>query len=1311
MQFIENFKKKLNRLKIRLFTPVTVCYRQLGRGYSELKYWSWLPACLFFANEPIDKKGYYKTVLCNNKKIHKWSLLPRNAFIEVRRKPEFSLTAIAGVIGTWLAANTALTISASMAVAWAIVGLAVVGAVAGLAIGATALVKNMNKSSSSNSSGTPSYSSSDDPSLSGAKNEIASNIVPISFGRCLQVFCYAQYTLPLVKSGYSGNRYRVYCIPGYSNSRYSDFRLGDVLLSDYRSNAYSLTQLNGSSKFIGWDNACTETFNKELSFDNTQDVYQSAIAYYNTGVSGTSAKIVQVYSLKNVNLDKWTDKEINIVATFVTADGEMTASGTTTILKADLVSVGSDKYTATKTTTIALGATATEYRYTSTSPNSQTRGNGEYDLDIVLTKETLTVGSGSSHSVDVNEGVNSFVGDKNEIISQSFKNTRYCDVHFNFPQGLYSIDKKTSKRKRVTIQAEMYWKYVGETTWRTLDDANIKQVYTRNIDGEIESLSNRIKRNGSTLTFKTPDDLNYADSSFYECVGFELGSDIKTTIGMTINGLYTADNIGDITAMCVTPIPTDNNDEVYLLIAYHRTDNDYLNYAKYNKNKNILTILDYEVKISSEVTQRTTYVAQISYLKRTKEYYISSDLLYKMDYNGLTDIKLSPVTFLDGALFTIAQNNGHIYHSFHDPTTGAKVYREDGLLGVIGAYKTYKTPTLATNDSTNSFVMVALSPSKIINDEIEEDGTHNLVAYSINGGKTWKTKTLPCTAIWKELIYGNGIFVAYGRTANANMCVIYSTDGITWKLSNTNIPDKFFVNSLIYTNSRFMLIGDDETNILDIKRNIAYTSYNAVSWKKEEDTFIGTDVRVHIPLLTDIDDTLSIWSSYNANNRTYNYNLFQSEYTGSKIQTKVLPVVFNKDNYWVGTINVSEIVWRLDDNIPVVDNNILPNVTQVACTFNATTQLDGEVDELGAINFPYITNISTGKLEQSRNPVDIIYYLLTDTKSNPYPMNAEQIDMPSFLKAREWCENHNCHCDGIISEEIKYESLLNTICDNNQLYLIPNKWGKTVLRVDTNEDNRPVKTLFNSGNCWDLTITRTRGKLSRLLAIRASYTDEETWSTQEVTGYWYDGACHWKPEDGKGDEYYNPEKREFEYVVDINDVKRRIAYELEIANVKNTLAEFKCSREVLDLEVLDRVLVADYTRIKGGFSGTIVDTIKNDNGDIIGVKTDNAFVVKSGDTMTIRSIDTTGDGFNVNIYDLVANSSKSSIIMFDIDTPIPANECIIRGTGFYTFDDTEFYHAGDLFTAGTPEILSMVISEIEEVSGDDFTSKITCRLY
>lgn len=122
--------------------------------------------------------------------------------------------------------------------------------------------------------------------------------MPISFGRSLQVFNYAQFAIPFVNSGYGGNRYRVYCIPGYKNARYEDFKLGDILLSNYRTAAYSLQQSNGGSGFIGWDNAVTESFNKELSFDTTQAVFQSAIAYYNQSVSGATLTIEQAYNLQ-----------------------------------------------------------------------------------------------------------------------------------------------------------------------------------------------------------------------------------------------------------------------------------------------------------------------------------------------------------------------------------------------------------------------------------------------------------------------------------------------------------------------------------------------------------------------------------------------------------------------------------------------------------------------------------------------------------------------------------------------------------------------------------------------------------------------------------------------------------------------------------------------------------------------------------------------------------------------------------------------------------------------------------------------------
>ena len=188
-----SFTELLNKLKIKIFAPVTVCYRQLGQYHSELKYWAWLPCFLVFKKEPVGKDGYYKTIYINGKRVKPYYIIPRNAFIEIRRKPKIITAIIAGSI----AASVAMAVGASMATALTI-GM-VVGAIAGLAVlgGVIALGVGMfsNRGSGKTGggqSGTPTYSSNDNPSLTGAKNEILTGVVPICFGRTQQVFNYAQ---------------------------------------------------------------------------------------------------------------------------------------------------------------------------------------------------------------------------------------------------------------------------------------------------------------------------------------------------------------------------------------------------------------------------------------------------------------------------------------------------------------------------------------------------------------------------------------------------------------------------------------------------------------------------------------------------------------------------------------------------------------------------------------------------------------------------------------------------------------------------------------------------------------------------------------------------------------------------------------------------------------------------------------------------------------------------------------------------------------------------------------------------------------
>lgn len=993
MRFIELW----NKLKIKLFAPATVIYRNFNVFEKMFLYCAWLPACLVFRDEPIDKEtGYYKTLYINDKRVKKWTIIPRHALIEVRNKPKEPISMIAG---TALAASIATTLGVTTTfAAWIIVGVAALAVAAAAAITIGAVSKKGGGKTSK-----PTYSSNDAPSLTGAKNEMLENQVPILIGRTFQVFNYAQFCTPLVKSGYGGNRFRAYFIPSYNVVRYSDFKLGDVLINQYRTTAVPTPQqAHGISTFIGWDNAQTESFdNKELTFDETQAVFNSAIVYYNVSASGTSLTLNQTFYFNEVSYSNWTDKNLDVTLTFLSGDEQYELTNEVNIIKSDLVAVSgstSHEYTATKSTTFSLtGYTLSEVVQTLTVAQEKTRGSKENNLLCYLQDETMTIG-GVSETKEVNQSIDCFSGDRNEIIAQSPTETKYGDIHFSFPQGLYKMSTSTGKRQRTTIKAEVRVKRKElkpdgrldwQDEWQDLDDADfIENIYVRSIDnvttnerynsktkvydiGVLQANGkyyDRVTRNGNEFTFKTPSDLNYADSNFYECVGFEF---------------------------------------------------------KY---------------------------------------------------------------------------------------------------------------------------------------------------------------------------YGEYLF-------------------------------------------------------------------------------------------------------------------------------NIQPIVFKKDNYFIGSIHVGDVVWRMDtvedgfEHMKVVDYSMLPHVSQIAATFNATTQLDGEIDALGAIGvaqIPTYGEITPDMTQEERekeyrNPINIIRYLLTDVHSNPNPMSDSQIDHDSFRKAYQWCKDHDCLCDGIINEEIKYENVLSEIATNNQLYIIPNKWGKVVVRVDTDEDNRPIKKLFNADNSWDLTITRMRGKLNRTMAIRCSFIDEETWSENEITGYWYNNQCNWQPEEGKDDVYYQTEKKDLDYVRNVDNVKRRIAYELEMNNKKNVLAEFHIAREVLDLEVLDRVLVADYTRINDGVSGTIDDVIEDNNGNVIGVKTSQPFEVKEGMTITIRSISNDEDEANVLTYTLIPNELESSRIMFQ--NPIPSGQNIIRKSGFYNINGQEFYYSGDLYMAGTSEILSMVVKSIEEVNGDDFTSKVTCRLY
>ncbi len=98
--------------------------------------------------------------------------------------------------------------------------------------------------------------------------------------------------------------------------------------------------------------------------------------------------------------------------------------------------------------------------------------------------------------------------------------------------------------------------------------------------------------------------------------------------------------------------------------------------------------------------------------------------------------------------------------------------------------------------------------------------SNNIVLYS-KDGITWNSSTLPYSAQWKALTYGNDKFVTI---ADRNSYIAYSTDGINW-ISSGGMPNFQYWNDLTYGNGKFVAIGYYSSN----KNVIAYSG-NGLNW-------------------------------------------------------------------------------------------------------------------------------------------------------------------------------------------------------------------------------------------------------------------------------------------------------------------------------------------------------------------------------------------------------------------------------------------------------------------------------------------------
>ena len=408
----------------------------------------------------------------------------------------------------------------------------------------------------------------------------------------------------------------------------------------------------------------------------------------------------------------------------------------------------------------------------------------------------------------------------------------------------------------------------------------------------------------------------------------------------------------------------------------------------------------------------------------------------------------------------------------------------------------------------------------------------------------------------------------------------------------------------------------------------------------------------------------------------------------------------DKTNFDIGYPRCAEIQFYVDGAI--LDTSILPSVNQIAFEATAYKGLSGTLKKFNYIaeaRIPVWNGTDWNTVAESENPAAIVRYLLTDSLANPRPISPDLIDNDSLVMLYNWCEHEGYKADGIVSEATKTMDVINEILKNCQGGMIPLLNGKHVFTIDGNE--KTPKGMFNQHNSWDFTWSPTLGRQTE--AIRASFTDSEDYTQDEVTVYWYNGAVHNEIKAGTTDADYLLVKKDLKYVTDRASVIKSITYELLCTQTKRNNFEFSVNLEALNMTLLDRVYVSNSANMQNESTG-LIKSVLTDNGNITGFELYSDIEIPTDAKIIIRSLDYEAQEPVINIYD-VTNEGLTNIVEID---PI-ANTGVIKGAGEIQGLEDKWHYDGDLFTLGQDTIYDCVITDIKY--NEDCTATITCRDY
>lgn len=407
-----------------------------------------------------------------------------------------------------------------------------------------------------------------------------------------------------------------------------------------------------------------------------------------------------------------------------------------------------------------------------------------------------------------------------------------------------------------------------------------------------------------------------------------------------------------------------------------------------------------------------------------------------------------------------------------------------------------------------------------------------------------------------------------------------------------------------------------------------------------------------------------------------------------------------KTNYDIGVPYCAEVQFRVDDDI--INTDILPNVNQIAFEATAYKGLSGTLKKfnyIGEAEIPIWNGANWNTISTTTNPAAIVRFLLTDVDVNPRAIPENYIDNDSLVEYYNWCETESYKISGITTDEIKILEIINDILANTQTAMIPLLNGKHVFATD--KPNKIPTFMFNQHNSWDFKWIPTVGEQTD--AIRAAFLDNDNYTTDELTKYWYNNQANDEPESGKTDDDYTIIKKEYKYVNDRASVEKIVEYELERMQTKRNTFELTTNLEALNMTLLDRGYISNTTNMQNESTGLIKEVITSEE-NLIGFRLYSEIEIPTDAKIVIRSLDHENEISVINVYD-VTNIGTQDIVSIE---PIPYDG-IIQGKGQITGKSDSWDYDGDLFTLGQDTVYDCTITDIKY--GEDNTATLTAREY